>query len=343
MAKRLYLSIAILVSLFLGACQPTPTAQPANQDMQNGSVGNIRVTTVQPSESLIKTETFPLPNCGGTGEIRQTLGSTASITKNVTLSGKATVRGGGEAGIPETVKLKLEIEIEAAYQKAYESANSRLDTIDMPAAAGTHVVYDIGWYEQVFSSIVQYSINEQVYEAPYVYKLQVPKLDNSHQVSCGTSTKSTESSNNVSTPEVPKPTSTPIIIATQKNTGLSLNEWYTSGNISLVAEKVEFVQNGMYITFKTKNVGVHDISFNYSTHNINVTDNLGQNYVIDRASVDNSSLSIKPGDIEQLHSAFSYTWEFHGDYTNMAVEYLTIIVTDLSAIERAEWTIPVYH
>ncbi len=339
MANRIVFSITILVSLFLGACQSTPTAQPANQNTQNSSVENIRVTTVQPSESLVKTESFPLPNCGGTGEIRQTLGSTTSITKSVTLGGKATVRGGGEVGIPETVKLKLEIEVEAAYQNTYEAANSRLDTIDMPAAAGTHVIYDIGWYEQVFNSIVQYSMDGQVYEAPYTYKLHVPKLDNSHQVSCGTNTKSAGDSNNENTP----PTSTPTSIVSQKNTGLSLGDWYTNGNISFIVEKVDFVPGYVRITFKVKNVGVNEISFNYSTHNISVSDNLGQIYEIDLASRESKTMNIKPGDIEQLTSANAYTWKFHGDYANMNVEYLIITVTDLSAIEKAEWTIQVNH
>ena len=166
--------------IFMSACQPTPISQAPQSD----NITDIHVNTSAPTEAHVSTEKFTLPNCGGTGEIHQTLGTTASITKSVTVSGKATVRGGGEASIPEVAKLKLEIEIEAAYQKTYETANSRLDTINMPAAAGTHVVYEIGWYEQLFSSIVEYSSNGQVYEAPYTYSLRIPKIDNSYQVAC---------------------------------------------------------------------------------------------------------------------------------------------------------------
>lgn len=187
MPKYLYLSIFIIILFVSTACQPATGT--VNQNEPSGSIEDVRVITTQPTESRVKTETFPLPNCGGTGEIRQTLGSTASIAQSVTLSGKATVKGGGEADIPEVAKLKLEIEIEAAYQKTYEAANSRLDTINMPAAAGTHVIYEIGWYEQTFNSIVQYSLSGQVYEAPYTYKLQVPKIDNSSQVVCPTGTQ----------------------------------------------------------------------------------------------------------------------------------------------------------
>ncbi len=333
------------MSLFLGSCQPAPTGQPipteqpTNQNTQNNAVENIRVTTVQPSETLVKTETFPLPNCGGTGEIRQTLGSTASITKSVTLSGKATIRGGGEAGIPETVKLKLEIEIEAAYQKAYESANSRLDTIDMPAAAGTHVVYDIGWYEQVFNSIVQYSIDGQVYEAPYTYKLQVPKLDNSRQISCGTNTVI------ANTPTLPESTSTSAVVEPQQNSGLAIGEWYTKGNISFIIDEVDYYSGSAYsyveLSFNVKNVGSSQISFEYSSFNFKVTDNLGQDYPIHTPSRGNSTMTIKPGAIKRLPPPV--VWEFKGNYANPQVEYLIVTITDISSIEKAEWIIPVSH
>lgn len=347
MAKRLYLSTILLLSLFLGSCQPNapkPTEQPANPNTQNNVVENIRVTTVQPSESLVKTETFPLPNCGGTGEIRQTLGATASITKSVALSGRATVRGGGEAGIPETVKLKLEIEIEAAYQKAYESANSRLDTIDMPAAAGTHVIYDIGWYEQVFDSIVQYSIDGQVYEAPYTYKLQVPKLDNSRQVSCGTNTKSPE---NTKTPVPVQPTSTlpSTDLPTQSNTDIGIGKWYTSGNISLTVDDVDFTSTFGNPTLEfyvyIKNVGANIISLEVSPFNIEVVDNTSFAYehnVHDAFGSQGKKIAnLDPGEIKKF-----YFW-FDGNYARSEIEKITVIVSNLSSIERAEWTIPVSH
>jgi hypothetical protein len=94
------------------------------------------------------------------------------------------VRGGGEVEIPEATRLKLEIEVEAACKQTYSSALSRLDTLVMSAAPYTHVVYDIQWYEQVFASTVAFSSGGNVYEVPYVYKLQVPKLSNSRGIIC---------------------------------------------------------------------------------------------------------------------------------------------------------------
>lgn len=200
MHKVRFSTFIITISIIMSACQPTAPSQAPQSD----GITDIHVNTVVPTENRVTSETFPLPNCGGTGEIHQTLGTTASITKSVTVSGKATVRGGGEADIPETVKLKLEIEIEAAYQKTYESANSRLDTISMPAAAGTHVIYEIGWYEQSFSSLVEYSSNGQVYEVPYTYTLRVPKIDSSQQVACDTN--GTTNAIPPTTQPIPQPT-----------------------------------------------------------------------------------------------------------------------------------------
>jgi len=175
-------TLFVILALALGACQPTVT--PTIQVAQSSGIENVRVITIGPAESLIDTEDFPLPNCGGTSELHQTLGTQASVTKSVTIGAKATIKGGGEAEVPEIAKLELAIEVEAAYQKTYESANSRLDTIGMQAAAGTHVVYTIGWYEQTFSSVIEYSSNGQVYEAPYTYKLRIPKIENSNNIIC---------------------------------------------------------------------------------------------------------------------------------------------------------------
>jgi hypothetical protein len=176
--KAIILNV-ILASIMI-SCRPTTYTQEA----PSSSVQDVQVNTATPTDSKVRTEEFTLPNCGGTGELHQTLGSQASVSKSETISTKATVRGGGEVDIPETVKLKLEVELERAYQKTFESASSRLDAIDMPAAAGTHVVYVIDWYNQNYESIIEYSTDGKVYEVPYVYMLQVPKIESSYQISC---------------------------------------------------------------------------------------------------------------------------------------------------------------
>lgn len=349
MKKRHQLSVLIFISLFLGACQQTE--QPSIQTAQNSAVENMRVTTVQPIVSLVKTEPFPLPNCGGTGEIHQTLGSTASITKGITVSGKATVNGGVEEQIPATVKLKLEIEIEAAYQKVYDSANSRLDTIDMPAAAKTHVIYDIGWYEQAFSSIVQYSSDGQIYEVPYTYKLQVPKIDNSHQIPCATSTTSPASGNNINTPEpttsvetaTPQPTPTKEEFITPTLV-LEIGEWWNEDGVGILLQEVIIKTHGIIeINLDISNDTGHDLIFSWSaSKNFVLTDNTGYRY---QHTTNDSGANVNLGsgvtdDLDTQGYSRTSLWEGERVFDDSVTD-LYFTVQNLAGTSSITWHIPV--
>jgi hypothetical protein len=182
-AHRLFLENILIIALtfILIACQPATLPAPSTPD---DDIQDIRVQVAEPTRTTTKVEQFPLPNCGGTERLAQSLGTYASASKSATVGAKATVAGGGEVAIRETAKLKLEIQVELSYKQTFESANSRLDTIEMSAAKGTHVVYTLVWEEQTFNSIVQYSSNGKVYEAPYIYKLSVPKIAASYNVIC---------------------------------------------------------------------------------------------------------------------------------------------------------------
>ena len=181
-----FVALIVLVTSLISCSPQSITETPAPIAQVTPSISNIRVNDAVPEEAPIQgnTEEFPLPNCGGTGELRQTLGTHVSVSKSVEVGVKATVTGGGEVAIPETAKLELTIAVEGAYKNTLDSANSRLDTIEMSAAAGTQVVYVIKWYEQVFNSTVQYSEDSKVYEAPYTYKLRIPKIDGSYSTTC---------------------------------------------------------------------------------------------------------------------------------------------------------------
>jgi hypothetical protein len=198
MRKQLHTILAAIISaVILISCQPNVVSTPNGG---NGDIQDIRVQVAEPTKTTSKVEQFPLPNCGGSDKLAQSLGTFASVSKSATVGAKATVTGGGEVAVPETAKLKLEIQVELAYQQTFESANSRLDTIEMSAAAGTHVVYTIVWEEQTFNSIVQYSLDGKVYEVPYTYQLSVPKIDKSYNVICdGNNTGSSGSGNVVAT------------------------------------------------------------------------------------------------------------------------------------------------
>ncbi len=177
----LFLISLILVTLAgcdLSGDEPSITDVP--------SIANVRI--LQPENPVIsegETEGFPLPNCDGTGPLRQSLGTRTSISRSVQVGASATVRGSGEVQIiPEVVKLGLEAEIAASYSQSFEQEDSLLNTIAMEAAANSHVVYVIQWQAQTYSSTVSYSIGDVVYDATYNYVLRVPKSENSYQVTC---------------------------------------------------------------------------------------------------------------------------------------------------------------
>ena len=184
MRKPLHTQLAIVIStILLVSCVPGTVSIPNGG---NDDIHDIRVQVVEPIRTTAKVEQFPLPNCGGTDKLAQSLGTYASVSKSATVGATATTTGGAEVAIPETAKLKLEIQVELAYQSTFESANSRIDSIVMSAAAGTHVIYTILWEEQGFNSIIKYSADGKVYEAPYAYQLRVPKIDTSYNIICPT-------------------------------------------------------------------------------------------------------------------------------------------------------------
>lgn len=175
-----YIAVLLTITLFSSSCQ----AASHSDENSVGEIQDIRVVATDPQKSTLRVEQFPLPNCGGSDRLAQSLGAYASVSKSATVGAKARGGGGVEVGIPETAKLKLEIQVELAYQETYESANSRLDTIEMAAAAGTHVVYTILWEEHTYNSFVQFSLAGKVYESPYTFKMSIPKIDKSYNVAC---------------------------------------------------------------------------------------------------------------------------------------------------------------
>lgn len=183
----LLLAITILVTI--SACQPTQTStdnQQPNVVTGSNEVQNIQVDKTSPQKTIASTEDFPLPNCGGTETLKQTLGTQVSVSKNVQMGTTVSVSGGYEVGVPEVSKATVKAAIEAAYQQEYETANSRLDTIEMGAASKTHVIYTIEWERQEFSSIVTYELNKEIVKTPYTFIMNVPKISGSREEICPT-------------------------------------------------------------------------------------------------------------------------------------------------------------
>lgn len=178
--------LLVIISLIISACG----GQNNNQNVSDVQVSK----TDQPNSNLANTEEFPLPNCGGSSELAQTLGTQASVRKAITISGTATLSGGGEFPIPPIVKGKLEAEISTAYNETFQNESSRLDSIVLKAAPATHVVYVIQWINEQYSSSVSYILEGKTYDASYVYTLRVPKISDSYSETCSNVPNSTQPS-----------------------------------------------------------------------------------------------------------------------------------------------------
>ena len=197
----LYIVIPSILLLAITGCQLFPNASSQSNDADD--VQNIQVNPVSAQKTDGSIEEFPLPNCGGTGKLTQSLGTQVSVSKSVEMGSVVKVSGGKEVGISSVAKLKLEASIEAAYKQVYDTANSRLDSIQMEAAPKTHVVYAIEWEKQVFSSVATFEANNELLKMPYTFIMNVPKIAGSREEECAPTLVSTESI------EVPEPTIPP--------------------------------------------------------------------------------------------------------------------------------------
>jgi hypothetical protein len=196
----------VLLTAACGGGAPSGAAQNSAQTGDNWSPADIQVERAKPAKKTGQSEDFPLPNCGGTGPLKISLSNQVQIEKSVTVGGTAKTSAGIEVGIPPSPKLKLEAEVQAAYQEALKQEQARLDMITMEAAAGTYVIYVIQWEEQNYDSNISFTGKGEVLRTPYTYVLQVPKLGDSRREDCPTPTGATPTSTPTPTPT---PTSTP--------------------------------------------------------------------------------------------------------------------------------------
>lgn len=177
--RILHLSLAVLI-LMLSACggrSEEPTSDPGSRG-RSDEASSIVVGQPDAATQVVGSEEIPLPNCGGSGPLRQTLGDSTTVRKGFQLGARATTGAGVEVSIPQTAKVQLQAEIEATYQRDFERADSRLDTIQMEAAPDSHVVYEIEWVETVYASDVSFIMHGESHQAPYNYSLTVPRLRN---------------------------------------------------------------------------------------------------------------------------------------------------------------------
>jgi hypothetical protein len=361
------LSLVIVLSLALSACGGESVPEEPED------ISNIRVQEAEAVKTVVGTEEFPLPNCGGTSELSQSLGTHTTVQKSVTIGAKATTTAGGEVNIPEVAKLKLEVQVELAYQQTYETASSRLDTIGMKAAPGTHVVYMIQWEEHKFASTVSYVMKGEVYKAPYTYILRIPKIGDSHQASCPASTveptsKSIATSTPTTIPEQPTDTPVPVTAmplqatatptsppatpmpptATPAQTGAasgirSVGEAYSANGLSLTLTDYSIGSSDIDLGFVVKNESNASILVRFQNSYFELYDDTGRQYKHSASCMyDTKQQQFEPGDTVKLRPYSGCPFYEIGDFDGVIGEnasFLVVKVSQFMDLRDMQWRI----
>ena len=276
--------LLVIVLVINSGCQATPPTTEAQHPVittAGDEVQNIQVNKVSPQRTSGATEEFPLPNCGGTETLSQTLGTQVSVSKSVQMGTTASVSGSGEVGVSAAAKVTVQAAIEAAYQQEYETANSRLDTIGMGAAPKTHVVYTIEWEKQEFSSVVAFEFNRELVQTPYTFIMNVPKIANSREEQCPNAGGDTQlPTDTPQPPAIPTDTPTAVVINTDPNATLSVGEtWHTNGlDVMLREASFRFSDElDLYFVFSNNTGKTLFFHFDEEMH-VTLTDNNGKIY-----------------------------------------------------------------
>lgn len=155
---------------------------------------------------------------------------------------------------------------------------------------------------------------------------------------------------------IPPPTNTPIPVPTNtpppptavpapQNTGLSMGQWYTTGNISIGVTEMKFrTSPGIKIglTVPVRNVSNGPISFQYGSYNFLLKDNNGNTYPAEGSNT--NTVSLNAGETERfLTPGLCCQMFFKVNHADPSITELTFSVSNLSSVEYAEWKIPVNH
>ena len=147
--------------------------------------------SIQVSRAVSQSDTF-LPRRKGTGPLIErnedmltTLASEAPVRQRISIAEEATSVGTGTAiEIPADTLANLNVQIEGAYQQEYEQAVASTEQVEFNIPGHMIHMYKIIWNQQVFHSIVSFSIKNQAYTASYTYELEIPELDSATVMAC---------------------------------------------------------------------------------------------------------------------------------------------------------------
>jgi hypothetical protein len=193
--RRAAVVLFLLIGLVLSSC--------GGIDFNNLRVGKNTSITWEPAEP----EAVSLDNCNGTSELSRFLSTETLIRKHIFVGTKAHLsktkedRAGFFANAktwvvgklsPTKVEVELSAEerkrliaeIELAFEAEYEEAKGRIDSVDMSAAPGSHIIYTIEWMDQKQDSKVYLTVKDNIYSVDYSYTITIPNKITSAQEIC---------------------------------------------------------------------------------------------------------------------------------------------------------------
>jgi hypothetical protein len=352
------------------APQPTPVSHvtPASESL---SVTGVREATENKIALEAQVKTFDQCESASPFEttIRFSRSDSGEAQRELVLGAEV----GGSYGLSAVAEAEVKAAIENHYRETVGSIRGHEEEAKINVPAHTKQEYTIIWKEVRRSGTVEYDHAGQTNAAAYNYVIgielestEVRDLPcptrpaeslqfNSRQTVEPTHTPTSAPTSTPTPPHTQEPTNTPEptatigATATPQNTDLEVNQYFTRGSIALALTQVRFRSNfaGPYVVlaFTARNVSNQPISFQYGGFNFRVKDNLGNAYAIATSLASPVyNITLEPGDSRSIRSGTGTTdWSFFGNYTNPQVEYLTVTISDFSAIEHAEWKIPINH
>jgi Tol biopolymer transport system component len=142
--------------------QAASAAQP-NEEMQ---IGEIIIQDAR-VESILGVNSMMLPNCSGSSALDVSKTFTKSIERELTFDVSADLNAEFNASFWNSAHLRLEAELEAKLGLKTKETLTEEITVEMHAAPGTTVTYEVEWVEMAVSGLLEVIDGDQIVYVPF--------------------------------------------------------------------------------------------------------------------------------------------------------------------------------
>lgn len=365
LVKRIFQSVSVLVSLCIALLSCTPEASPSLSRSTPVPAG-VEVIGIDEGEvvtaRIVQKKVFDQCQSASVlnAQIRFSQSSGQESQEDLILKAS----GAGEVGLSPVAKVKVGSAIEARFSNSRTSNQAHNEAVTIEVPPNTRQEYTIVWQETRREGEVEYLEDGVTHIAGYSYRIGM-ELSSSTVVDLACDDQVAEQATvgsidlqptytpyptytpfptEVRPTDTPRPTSTVAPSPAPENTELSVGDWYTEGNVSIGLTDVDFREGSIIAArIPVRNVSGHRIAFEYHSSNFVLKDNLGNTYAAAGTNV--RSLTLDAGETERwlTPGLCCGVFFYEVNYASTDIAELTLVIKDLSSIEYAEWTIPVYH